>query len=80
MSLKLWCIFVLEPFTLSLGLCLFLIKKKKKMEYSWGRANPLLRPGKNTGRPRNNNRDSRMRPRNQYIREPTETYKKKLIV
>ena len=30
MSLKLWCIFVLEPFTLSLGLCLFLKKKKKK--------------------------------------------------
>ena len=33
---------------------------------------------KNTGRPRNNNRDSRMRPRNQYIREPLERYKKKL--
>ena len=30
MSLKLWCIFVLEPFILSLDLCLFLKKKKKK--------------------------------------------------
>ena len=35
---------------------------------------------KYTGRPRNNNRASRMRPRKKYIREPTETYKKKLIV
>ena len=35
---------------------------------------------KNTGRPRNNNRASRMRPRNQYMREPMERYKKQLKV